>query len=141
MTDFILDPAFVATTARIGSLELCEARLQRDARWPWIILLPRRPGLSEIEELEAAERALLMEEATAAGWAVRAVGEALLRPVEKLNIAALGNVTPQLHIHIIGRRRDDPAWPNPVWGRGEAELYSDSALALAISTARESLGV
>ncbi len=141
MSDFTLDPAFETTTALIGALPLCGARLQLDARWPWIILLPRMAGLREIEDLRPTERAVLMEETMATGWAVRAVGQALLRPVEKLNIAALGNVTPQLHLHVIGRRRDDAAWPDPVWGKGAAERYSESALALAISTARAALRV
>jgi diadenosine tetraphosphate (Ap4A) HIT family hydrolase len=141
MSDFALDPAFETSTLLIGRLALCEARLQRDARWPWIILLPRRAGLREIEDLSPDERHSLMDEAMAAGRAVRSIGEALLRPVEKLNLAALGNVTPQLHVHVIGRRRDDAAWPDPVWGKGAAEPYTDLALALALTAARETLGV
>ena len=138
---FVLAPAFATTTIRIGTLALCEARLQLDARWPWIILLPLQPHLREIEDLPVQDRHRLMDEATAAGWAVRSIGQALLHPVEKLNVAALGNVTPQLHVHVIGRRRDDDAWPDPVWGKGAPEPYSEAALALALSTARESLGV
>ena len=88
------------------------------------MLIPRRAGAREIEHLSLANRAQLMDEQIAAGAAVRAIGSALGRAVEKLNIAALGNVTPQLHVHVVGRRSDDAAWPGPVWGVGEARAYS-----------------
>jgi diadenosine tetraphosphate (Ap4A) HIT family hydrolase len=127
---FAVDPAFLAGSRALASLALCEARLQDDARWPWIVLLPRKPGLVELEDLSAPERARLMEEVVLAGQAVRAMGEALGRPVEKLNVGALGNVTPQLHVHVLGRRRDDAAWPGPVWGVGTAEPYAAETLEL-----------
>jgi diadenosine tetraphosphate (Ap4A) HIT family hydrolase len=128
MDPFEISPAFLTTSEPLVSLGLCEVRLQADARWPWLVLIPRRPGAREIEDLPAAERALLIEEAVAAGAAVRAMGAALGRPVEKLNLGALGNVTPQLHVHVVGRRADDPAWPGPVWGVGVAEPYAPAAL-------------
>jgi diadenosine tetraphosphate (Ap4A) HIT family hydrolase len=132
---FSISPPILNTSEPLVSLGLCEARLQADARWPWIVLVPRRPGAREIEHLSAADRAALMEESVAAGAAVRAIGSALGRPVEKLNIAALGNVTPQLHVHVVGRRQDDPAWPAPVWGVGEAAPYEDVALERARAAA------
>ncbi len=127
---FAIDPAFLAGSRTLASLGLCEARLQDDARWPWIVLLPRRAGLSELEDLEAPERAQLMDEIVLAGEAVRAMGEALGRSVEKLNVGALGNVTPQLHVHVLGRRRDDVVWPGPVWGVGAARPYATETLEL-----------
>lgn len=133
------DPAFVATSHEIGDLRLCAARLQDDARYPWIILLPRRDGLRELEDLPPDARLELMDEILAAGEAVRALGEASGRPVEKLNIAALGNVTPQLHIHVVGRRADDSAWPDPVWGRGEAQAYGAAELDAALDRVRQAL--
>jgi diadenosine tetraphosphate (Ap4A) HIT family hydrolase len=136
-----LDPAFVATSAALGELGLCHARLQADARYPWIVLIPRQAGARELEDLTPADRADLMEAVVAAGRAVRAVGLALGVPVEKLNVGALGNVTPQLHVHVVGRRRDDPAWPGPVWGQGAAEPYPDDVLAYAVATARAALGL
>lgn len=139
MTDFTVHADFEPTSIGVGELELCSARLQLDARWPWLILIPRRAETSEIDHLSAAERSRLMEEQVLAMGAVRAVGEALLRPVAKLNVAALGNVTPQLHVHVIGRRRDDPAWPSPVWGAGQATPYSDGALVVALTAARDAL--
>jgi diadenosine tetraphosphate (Ap4A) HIT family hydrolase len=119
----------------VASLALCEARLMNDARWPWLILVPRRPGAREIEHLTPADRVLLIEEAMLAGAAVRAIGSALGRTVEKLNLGALGNVTPQLHLHVIGRRADDPAWPGPAWGAGEPVPYDAVALARALEAA------
>ena len=89
-------------------------RLQDDARFPWLVLIPRRPGLVELEDLEPEARAALMEEVVRAGALVRRLATA---PVDKLNVAALGNVTAQLHVHVVGRRRDDGLWPDPVWGR------------------------
>ena len=108
------DPAFEAGSVAVCDLALCQVRLQDDARFPWLVLIPRRPGLVELEELEPAARAALMEEVVRAGALVRRMAEA---PVDKLNVAALGNVTAQLHVHVVGRRRDDGLWPDPVWGR------------------------
>ena len=132
---FELDPAFLATSEALVSLALCEARLQRDARFPWIVLVPRMGGAVELEDLSAAECAMLTAEAVDAGRAVRAIGAALGRPIDKLNIGQLGNITRQLHVHIVGRRQDDPCWPGPVWGQGPAVAYEAEALELAISAA------
>jgi diadenosine tetraphosphate (Ap4A) HIT family hydrolase len=132
---FSISPALLADSHPLASLGLCEARLQDDARWPWIVLIPRRQGAREIEHLAPADRALLMEEQMAAGAAARAIGSALGRAVEKLNIAALGNVTPQLHVHVIGRRADDAAWPRPIWGVGEARPYDPADLETARTAA------
>jgi diadenosine tetraphosphate (Ap4A) HIT family hydrolase len=136
---FQLDPAFPASSELLGELPLCHARLQADARFPWIVLIPRVAAARELEDLSATERAQLMAEILAAGRAVRAAGEALGRPVAKLNVGQLGNVTPQLHVHVVGRRPDDDAWPGPVWGHGAAEAYETKALATAIAAASAAL--
>lgn len=133
MEKFAVSAAILRTSEPLVSLTLCEARLQADRRWPWVVLIPRRAGAKELEHLSPGDRAVLMEEAMLAGAAVRAIGSALGRPVEKLNVAALGNVTPQLHVHVVGRRADDAAWPGPVWGVGEALAYD----AIALERARE----
>ncbi len=117
------------------SLKLCEARLQTDARFPWIVLIPRRAGARELEHITNGDRSQLMEEIILAGSAVRAIGAALGRPVEKLNVGTLGNNTPQLHVHVVGRRHDDEQWPGPVWGQGEAAAYDERSLAAAMSAA------
>ena len=132
---FELDPAFHATSAALPSLPLCEARLQRDARFPWIVLIPRIYRAFELEDLSVEERAMLMAEIVVAGEALRAVGAALGRPVEKLNVGQLGNITRQLHVHIVGRRQDDLCWPGPVWAQGTAEAYASETLQMAWSAA------
>ena len=141
MAEFAPDPAFAAGSLALGELPLCHVRLQTDARWPWLILIPRGVGLREIEDLPATDRARLIEESVLAGKAVRAIGEALGRPVEKLNLGALGNVTAQLHVHLVGRWAGDAAWPGPVWGVGVAEAYSDRDLDIALSGARRTLNL
>ena len=141
MAEFVLDPAFVATAAELGELELCHARLQRDARYPWIVLIPRVGGARELEDLSPSHRARLIEETVLAGAAVRAVAEVLGLAVDKLNIGALGNVTPQLHVHVLGRRIDDPAWPGPVWGHSPGEAYGLDLLEQAVAAARKTLGL
>ena len=110
-------------THLVTDLALCQVRLQDDARFPWLILLPRIPHTVELTDLGRKDHGRLMGEIVTASMAVRRLGEFLERPVEKLNVAALGNVTPQLHVHVIGRRSDDPAWPRPVWGEGVAQPY------------------
>ena len=117
---FAPDPAFDAGSVFAADWPLCHVRLQDDARFPWLILIPRRSGMVEVGDLTPADRALLMEEIVRAGEVVRTLGLALNRPVAKLNVAALGNVTAQLHVHVVGRRRDDGLWPDPVWGRAGA---------------------
>jgi diadenosine tetraphosphate (Ap4A) HIT family hydrolase len=133
---FLLDPAFLVTSEPLASLRLCDARLQGDARFPWIVLIPRAAGAAEIEDLAPENRAALLDETLLAGQAVRAVGHALGRPVAKLNVGQLGNITRQLHVHVVGRRPDDAAWPGPVWGHGTAAPYSGPALAQALEAAR-----
>jgi diadenosine tetraphosphate (Ap4A) HIT family hydrolase len=139
VADFALDQAFVATSHKVADLPLCEVRLQDDARYPWLVLIPRQAELRELEELDTAHRIQLMEEIVLAGTAVRAVGAALGLSVDKLNVGALGNVTAQLHIHVVGRRQDDPAWPGPVWGHSPATAYSVEGLAAPIEAARRAL--
>jgi diadenosine tetraphosphate (Ap4A) HIT family hydrolase len=138
---FEIDPAFLATSQPIGDLALSHVRLQGDARFPWIVLIPRRAAARELEDLAAGERDVLMEEVLRAGAAVRSVAERLGRPAAKLNVAQLGNVTPQLHVHVIARRADDAAWPAPVWGFGTPETYSPAALDTALAAARTTLGL
>ncbi len=139
MDKFALAPEFLSTSEPLVSLKLCEARLQADARFPWIVLVPRRMGARELEHITNGDRAQLMDEIIAAGSAVRAIGAAIGRPVEKLNVGQLGNVTPQLHVHVVGRRADDDAWPGPVWGQGKARRYDDPSLTAAITAALNAL--
>jgi diadenosine tetraphosphate (Ap4A) HIT family hydrolase len=125
MTAFAADPAFDAGSLAVTDWPLCQVRLQDDARFPWLILIPRVPGRVEIEDLSPEDLTRFLDEGLRAGALVRQMGEVLERPVDKLNLAALGNVTAQLHLHVIGRRRDDPVWPDPVWGRGTPQPWPD----------------
>ncbi|MCX5496911.1 HIT domain-containing protein [Kaistia dalseonensis] len=97
---------------------LCQVRLMDDSRYPWLLLLPRRPGLVEWTELDAADLATLALEIRRAGNALGAAA-----PFDKLNVAALGNIVRQMHVHVVGRSVGDPAWPGPVWGHGARLPY------------------
>jgi diadenosine tetraphosphate (Ap4A) HIT family hydrolase len=131
---FALDPRLAADTLAIGELKLSRALLMNDARYPWLILVPRRSGLSEIVELAAADRATLIEEVATASAFVRA-----LPGVDKLNVGALGNVVKQLHVHVLGRAIGDPAWPGPVWGFGARQPYAPDKASALVAQARAAL--
>ena len=122
MTDFALHPRLAADTLALGDLPLSRVLLMRDARFPWLILVPRRPALREFTDLPAGERGLLMEEIAAASRALRAETGA-----EKLNVGALGNVVAQFHVHVVARFAADAAWPGPVWGSGAAVPHREGA--------------
>jgi len=111
MTPFLLDTKLEKDTIEITALPLCHARLMNDRRFPWVVLVPARPGLSEIIDLDAADRGRLIEEIALVSTVMRD----LFRPT-KLNVGALGNVVAQLHLHVIARFASDDAWPGPVWG-------------------------
>ncbi len=134
---FEIDPRLLASSVALSPMALSDLRLMDDARFPWLVLIPRVPGATELDDLDPAQRAVLIEEIALAGAMVRALGQALDQPINKLNTAALGNVTAQLHVHIVGRRRDDPLWPDPIWGRGapvaRVEGETDRLAAIAAS--------
>jgi len=121
---FMLDPRLEAESFPLGRLELCEARLFNDARFPWLILVPAHAGLVEIIDLDAAGQQRLMREVALAAAALRTATRC-----HKLNVAALGNQVRQLHVHVIARFETDAAWPNPVWGRGARVPYAPPAAA------------
>jgi diadenosine tetraphosphate (Ap4A) HIT family hydrolase len=98
-------------TINVGDLPLCRVVVIKDANYPWILLVPRRPDVVEIIDLDEVAQAQLMTEITRVARVLKDITKC-----EKLNIAALGNVVPQLHVHIIARRSGDAAWPRPVWG-------------------------
>ncbi|GLK49175.1 HIT domain-containing protein [Brevundimonas intermedia] len=125
---FQVASAFEAGSVAAAEWSLCHVRLQDDARFPWLILIPRVEGAVELEDLSVEHRAVLMEETVRAGALVRRLA-GTWGAVEKLNVGAIGNVTAQLHVHVVGRRRDDGLWPDPVWGRGPAVPYAGEARA------------
>lgn len=108
----------------IGQFPLCRLLLMKDANYPWLILVPDREGVTEIHQLEEADRQQLMRESTHLSQFLEKEFKA-----DKINIAALGNMVPQLHIHHIVRYRDDIAWPAPVWGAHPPKAYTEEALA------------
>jgi len=118
---FALDPRLAADTLAIGDLPLSRALLMNDARFPWVILVPRRAGLIELTDLDAAERTQLTQELAQVAEILQAWPAA-----EKINIGMLGNIVRQFHAHVIARRTDDAAWPGPVWGSGAAIRYDAS---------------
>lgn len=122
MAAFALDPRLEADSVFVADLDLCQVRLMDDARFAWLLLVPRRGGLVDLTDLDEAERAQAMAEVAAAAGALKACG-----PCDKLNVAALGNVVPQLHLHVIARTKDDAAWPAPVWSAGAREPYAADA--------------
>lgn len=133
MTDaFSLDPRLSADTHAVGDLALCSVLLMDDARFPWLILVPRRAGLSEWTDLSEPDAAALTGEIRIAVNVV----QALARP-DKVNVAALGNVVAQLHLHVVARFRSDPAWPGPVWGHGERRPYPPHARAQILERAAQ----
>ena len=136
---FSLHPDFDDGSALVADLRFSQVRLHLDARFPWLILIPRVDAARDLDDLDADGRAMLMDEIVRASAAVRTLGDAWARPVEKTNVAALGNVTPQLHVHVIGRRSDDGAWPNPVWGRGTPRAYDAETLERSLAALRTAL--
>lgn len=128
---FALDSRLAADTVPVGDLPLCSVLLMNDARFPWLVLVPRREGWSELTDAGADDAATLMEEIRVA----TRVMLALARP-DKVNVGALGNVVAQLHVHVVGRFLSDPAWPGPVWGFGARAPYPDHALAALLERAR-----
>ena len=122
-TRYELHPQLAADTHPLATFELCELRLMDDANYPWLVLVPRVPVAHELVDLDAAQRHLLTDEIDRAARLLRDA----FRP-HKLNVAALGNMVPQLHVHVIARDENDPAWPAPVWGRVAARPYPPEML-------------
>lgn len=123
MTDFALDPRLAADTRPVADLGLSRLVMMRDGNYPWLILVPRVAGAVEILDLAPADRARLWDEIETVAAALKAETGA-----DKLNIAALGNVVAQLHVHVIARFHGDAAWPAPVWGKGEPVPYDAAGL-------------
>lgn len=122
---FTLHPRLEADTIKLGEFPLCTCLLMNDMHYPWIILVPKHADIREMFELTVKDQQQLMRESSY-------VSERLARHFEadKINFAALGNMVPQLHIHVIARYKNDAAWPGPVWGKHVAEPYSEDAMVM-----------
>ena len=136
MTQTTLHPILARDGIAVGSLSACRVLLMNDCRHPWLILVPDRPGLRDLDELGDDDAPLVHADINRAARALRT----LFKP-DKLNIAALGNVVPQLHVHVIARFESDDAWPKPVWGLHPPMPYSDSAREALLVRLREALGI
>jgi diadenosine tetraphosphate (Ap4A) HIT family hydrolase len=123
MTDWTLHPLLARDTIPVGDLKLCHVCVINDAHFPWVLLVPRRPHVVEMIDLSDADQMRLMKEIAIVSDAVKSITRC-----DKLNVAALGNVVPQLHVHVIARFRADPAWPKPVWGTVPPKPYDQKTL-------------
>jgi diadenosine tetraphosphate (Ap4A) HIT family hydrolase len=133
---FALDDRLARDALIVGDLTLCRVLLMNDARWPWLILVPRREGLVELADLDPPDQAQLMDEAGRAARFLKSQARA-----DKMNVGALGNIVRQLHLHVVARVIGDPAWPGPVWGYGTAIPYDDKAARSLIAAAQQNLGL
>lgn len=132
---FVLDSRLQQDTIALGDFPLSRLLLMNDAQYPWFILVPRRADVSEIFQLAADEQQALWREATRLAEVLKDTFKA-----DKMNVANLGNVVSQLHMHVIVRRRDDAAWPGPVWGRHPARPYTPEELLAVRDKLRMVLG-
>jgi diadenosine tetraphosphate (Ap4A) HIT family hydrolase len=135
-SDFILDPRLAGDTHLVGDLGLSRVLLMDDARFPWLILVPRRANLRELIDLDANDQQRLLAEINRCAQTL----QTQFAP-GKLNIAALGNVVAQLHVHVIARHAHDAAWPRPVWGFGERVPYAPPGLHARVGALREALEI
>ncbi|MFQ3789474.1 HIT domain-containing protein [Halomonas sp. A29] len=119
-----LDERLVADSYPVTELPLCQLRLMDDTRFPWLILIPRRDAVSEVFDLDEADQRQLWHEAGEVGRMLKSLTQA-----DKINVANLGNVVTQLHVHVVARRNGDVAWPGPVWGQGQRQPYDLNELA------------
>ncbi|MGV8959303.1 MAG: HIT domain-containing protein [Stenotrophomonas sp.] len=132
--DFEVDSRLAADSVFIADGPLSQIHLVNDARFPWVILVPRVPGASEWIDLDGAQQRLLLAEINQISQHIKQ------KPgVTKLNIGALGNIVPQLHIHVVGRHPEDAAWPDPVWGFGAAQRFDADVLAERVAIWRQRL--
>jgi diadenosine tetraphosphate (Ap4A) HIT family hydrolase len=129
-----LHPQLAQDTVPVGDLPLARVLLANDANYPWLILVPRKPDLTELIDLEENEQVQLLGEIANAARVLKSI-----TACDKLNIAALGNQVPQLHVHVIARRRSDAAWPKPVWGAAAPSSYEPAGRERLIAALRSGL--
>jgi diadenosine tetraphosphate (Ap4A) HIT family hydrolase len=131
-----LHPQLEQDTEAVGDLPLSRLLVSNDANYPWLLLVPRRPGAREIIDLDEKDQSQLMIEIARTSRALKNV-----TACHKLNVAAIGNMVPQLHVHIVARERSDPAWPKPVWGTARARAYGLGERERFIAVLRRQLGI
>ena len=132
--DFELDSRLDVDTLFLADWPLCRVLRFNDRTYPWLVLVPRRGGMRDIIDLDPADQQVLMGEITRAGRALKKA----LKP-DKLNVAALGNMVPQLHVHVLARFTDDPAWPRPIWGVQAPRPFTSEEAEIEVIQWRERL--
>ncbi len=135
-SEWELHPQLAQDTFLVGDLALSQVLASRDAGYPWLILVPRRVEVNEIIDLSPADQAVLMAEIAKVSVALKA-----LTKCDKLNVANIGNMVPQLHVHIVARKRGDAAWPKPVWGAAPAQIYPSRVLEKFADDMRDAMGL
>ena len=133
---FTLDPQLERDTVAVGDLPLSRVLLMNDASFPWLIAVPRHAGAVEIFDLSEAERARLMSELALLAQLLKD-----LTGCDKINVAAIGNLVSQLHVHVVARRRDDPLWPRPVWGAQPPRPYETAKRERLIQAVRRKIAL
>jgi len=134
MTQFQLHPQLVSDTVGVVDLDLCQVLLMNDQNYPWVLMVPKRPDLREMHDLSPGDQQMLGSEITQVSRAMQRLFKA-----DKMNVAALGNMVPQLHIHVIARYKNDSAWPGPVWGILPTKAYRPDALTAMTAKLKEAL--
>ena len=132
--NFILDPKLEKDSALVCLLNLSQVRLHNNAAFPWIVLIPQKANMVELIDLSQEDQIELLREITITSRALQEI----VQP-DKLNVANLGNIVSQLHVHVIARFRDDKAWPHPVWNSGINSEYSDTDVQRIIQLLRVKL--
>lgn len=132
MASFELHPRLAADTVPVTKLDLCHVLLMQDSRYPWLILVPEQARLRDLHDLSNQDQITAMHEIDRASRVLQEIHQP-----DKINVAALGNMVPQLHIHVIARFTNDAAWPAPVWGIGEAVPYEPQGLEATLHRLRE----
>jgi diadenosine tetraphosphate (Ap4A) HIT family hydrolase len=135
-SEWELHPQLVQDTLPIGDLPLSRVLASKDAGYPWVILVPRRAGVSEIIDLGAGDQVMLMTEIAQVSTALKALTEC-----DKLNVANIGNIVAQLHVHVVARRKGDAAWPKAMWGAAAAQAYAPGVLEKFVADMRKGMGL
>ena len=131
---FELDARLAGDSVPLMWLGLCELRLMNDQRWPWLLLIPQRPGIAELHDLTPLDQAMLTFETNMVAQGLKSA-----TGCTKINSGALGNIVRQLHVHIVARSEGDPGWPGPVWGFGPREPYKAHAMHALIDKIKDAL--
>ncbi|MBL0370505.1 HIT domain-containing protein [Rhizobium sp. KVB221] len=127
MATFKLDERLAGDSVLVTNIGLCQLRLMNDSRWPWLILVPQRDNICEMFDLAPLDQAMLTFETNLVAEALKKV-----KGAEKINVAAIGNIVRQLHVHVIARYENDANWPGPVWGYGERQPYPEAEKAALV---------